>query len=48
MYGQYLFSNQFSDSQLHESSYTQHLDILLRRGRTLDLDFEAKKTAIFP
>ena len=48
MHGLYLFSNLFSDSQLHESGYTQHRDVLFRRGRTLDLDIEAKKMAIFP
>ena len=35
------FTNLFSDSQLHEISYTQHCDVPLRRVQTLDLDFEA-------
>ena len=34
----------FVDSQLQEITCTQHFDVPLRRGRTLDLDFEASLT----
>ena len=46
-----LFTNLFSDSQLHETGHTHHCVAPLKRVRTLDLGLSEsppKKSAIFP